>query len=71
MNAFQYGQDKTMCKLSVYFSFNNATDEQADIKHDKVETLSSMSLSMNRSFRAREDDTAHENMTGKIKTRYD
>ena len=41
-------QDKTMCTFSAYAAFNKVTGGQTDIKHDKAETRSSMSLSMDR-----------------------
>ena len=48
MNAFYYGQDKTMCTFSACVTFNNPTDGQTDIIRDRAETLSSMSLSVDR-----------------------
>ena len=37
-----------MRKLSAYVAFNIATDRQTDIKHEQAETLSSMSLLIDR-----------------------
>ena len=34
--------------ISAYVAFDKMTDRQTDIKHDKAETLSAMSLSMDR-----------------------
>ena len=40
MNAFEYRQDKTMCEFSAYV----VTKRQTDIKHEKDNTSSLMSL---------------------------
>ena len=42
---FNMGKTK-QCKFPAYVAFNKATNGQTDINHDKAETLSSMSLSM-------------------------
>ena len=48
MNAFEHEQDQTMCTCSAYVAFNEPTVGQTDMKHDKAETLWSMSLSIDR-----------------------
>ena len=45
MNGFfNVEKAKIMCEFSAHVAFNKATDAPADIKQDKNETLSSMSL---------------------------
>ena len=39
MNAFQFGQDQTMCTFSAYVAFNKATHGQTDIKHGDDDNL--------------------------------
>ena len=39
MNAFQFRQDKTVCKLKAYVAINKATNGHPDIKQENDDNL--------------------------------